>query len=80
MEVYGERQRRRAPRDTANERCTYAARGINRQIRKMCESLGLNVLTLKRVAIGSLELGNLKPGKWRKLTPTQIAYLKKGKN
>jgi 23S rRNA pseudouridine2605 synthase len=54
--------------------------GRNRQIRKMCESLGLNVLTLKRVAIGSLELGNLKPGKWRKLTPTQIAYLKKGKN
>lgn len=50
--------------------------GRNRQIRKMCESLDLPVLTLKRVAVGKLELGNLKPGKWRKLTPTQIAYLK----
>jgi len=53
--------------------------GKNRQIRKMCESLGLPVLTLKRVAIGNLELGNLKPGKWRKLSPAQIAYLKGSK-
>lgn len=50
--------------------------GRNRQIRKMCESLDLPVVTLKRVAIGKLELGNLKPGTWRRLTPAQIAYLK----
>lgn len=50
--------------------------GRNRQIRKMCESLELPVTSLKRIAIGELELGNLKPGKWRRLTPAQIGYLK----
>ena len=53
--------------------------GRNRQIRKMCEAQGLNVLRLCRVAIGELELGNLAPGKWRYLTKCQVEYLKKGK-
>jgi len=50
--------------------------GRNRQIRRMCESLELPVVSLKRVAVGELELGNLKLGKWKKLTPAQINYLK----
>lgn len=36
--------------------------GKNRQIRKMCEAIGFKVISLKRVKIGKLELGELKPG------------------
>jgi len=42
--------------------------GRNRQIRKMCELCGLKVLSLKRVSIGDLKIGVLKPGEWRNLT------------
>lgn len=38
--------------------------GKNRQIRRMCESLGFNVINLKRIKIGKLELGNLKKGEY----------------
>jgi len=44
------------------------AEGRNRQIRKMCNACGLVVKSLKRIAIGQLELGNLKCGHWRYLT------------
>ncbi|HJC21091.1 MAG TPA: rRNA pseudouridine synthase [Candidatus Butyricicoccus avicola] len=51
--------------------------GRNRQIRKMCEKCGLDVRRLKRVAVGDLHLDpKLAPGKWRMLTPEEIAYLK----
>ena len=50
--------------------------GRNRQIRKMCEKAGLEVIKLKRIAIGQIELGNLKPGCWKRLTGAQIEYLK----
>ena len=46
--------------------------GRNRQIRKMCEKCGLEVVRLTRVAIGELRLGNLKPGCWRHLTKSQV--------
>ena len=46
--------------------------GRNRQIRKMCELLGLEVLKLKRISIGKLKLGQLKPGKHRPLTKEEI--------
>ena len=50
--------------------------GRNRQIRKMCEQVGLDVRRLKRLAVGGLELDrNLAPGKWRELTEEEIAYL-----
>ena len=42
--------------------------GRNRQIRKMCEAVGLEVARLKRNAIGPVKLGMLQPGKWRELT------------
>lgn len=51
--------------------------GRNRQIRKMCESLGLVILTLKRISIGEVKLGNLAPGEWRYLTKSQVESLKK---
>jgi 23S rRNA pseudouridine2604 synthase len=41
--------------------------GLNRQIRRMCYKLGYEVLKLVRHAIGSLELGHLRPGEWREI-------------
>jgi len=41
--------------------------GMKRQIRKMCEAVGLKVLGLKRVRIGSVMLGSLPEGRWRYL-------------
>ena len=46
--------------------------GRNRQIRKMCESVGLEVARLKRISIGTLKLGMLSPGKWRNLTKDEL--------
>ena len=51
--------------------------GRNRQIRKMCAQCGLEVRRLKRVAVGKIGLDPaLAPGKWRRLTTDEIAYLK----
>ncbi len=50
--------------------------GRNRQIRKMVEILGYNVISLKRVKIGELSLGHLQVGDYRKLTEEEIKYLK----
>ena len=50
--------------------------GRNRQIRRMCEAVGLKVLALRRLAVGTLTLGNLPAGKWRHLTNEEIEYLK----
>jgi 23S rRNA pseudouridine2605 synthase len=47
--------------------------GKNRQIRKMLEALGVEVLRLVRVAIGGLELGDLAKGESRKLTAAEKA-------
>ena len=41
--------------------------GKKRQIRRMCEAVGLQVLGLKRVRIGAVMLGDLPPGHWRYL-------------
>lgn len=46
--------------------------GRNRQVRKMCEQVGLKVTKLLRVKEGPLELGELKSGKWRYLTENEI--------
>lgn len=45
--------------------------GRKRQIRRMCEAVGLKVIGLKRVRIGKLRLGNLPEGKWRFLQPDE---------
>lgn len=45
--------------------------GKKRQIRRMCELVGLEVLGLKRVRIGSVVLGDLPVGKWRFLRPDE---------
>nr|WP_308836360.1 pseudouridine synthase [Trinickia symbiotica] len=45
--------------------------GKKRQIRRMCELVGLQVVGLKRVRMGSVTLGALPPGKWRYLLPNE---------
>ncbi len=49
--------------------------GRNRQIRRMCELVGLTVVDLLRVRIGPLALGELPEGRWRRLTPEERAAL-----
>ena len=51
--------------------------GRNRQVRRMCALAGLEVARLKRVSEGALHLGRLPSGKWRYLTPEEIAYLRR---
>ncbi len=50
--------------------------GRNRQIRKMCEAVGLEVARLKRTAIGPVKLGMLKPGAYRELTNEELRALR----
>ncbi len=50
--------------------------GRNRQIRRMCEQVGLFVTRLKRVSVGKIYLGGLPTGKWRHLTKQEVEYLK----
>lgn len=51
--------------------------GLNRQIRRMCEALGYNVITLRRVRIMNITLANLPVGKWRYFTAEEISSLEK---
>ncbi len=46
--------------------------GRKRQIRRMCEEVGIRVMGLKRVRVGKLMLGNLPEGKWRFLQPDEV--------
>ncbi len=50
--------------------------GRNRQVRKMCEQVGLRVTRLCRISEGELRLGDLRTGRWRELTRAEIARLK----
>ncbi len=49
--------------------------GRNRQIRKMCEAVGLEVLRLKRIEIAGVKLGGLKTGAWRDLNERELVRL-----
>ncbi|MEN9371770.1 MAG: rRNA pseudouridine synthase [Bacteroidota bacterium] len=51
--------------------------GLNRQIRRMCETFGYKVKTLKRIRIMHIQLGTLPTGKWRYLTPQEMDELEK---
>jgi 23S rRNA pseudouridine2604 synthase len=50
--------------------------GLNRQIRRMCEYLDYQVVTLKRVRIMNIHLDGIKVGEWRDLTPKELQQLK----
>lgn len=49
--------------------------GLNRQIRRMTEYLGYNVTRLKRVRVMNIDLGGLKVGQWRELSPAEMAIV-----
>ena len=49
--------------------------GLNRQIRRMCEHLGYEVVSLKRLRIMNIHLDNLEIGEWRNLTEKQLTEL-----
>ena len=49
--------------------------GRNRQVRKMLEAVGCKLISLKRISIGKVELGNLPHGRWRHLTSHEVSYL-----
>ncbi|MEZ4598934.1 MAG: pseudouridine synthase [Syntrophotaleaceae bacterium] len=50
--------------------------GRNRQVRRMCEVVGHPVSRLKRIRLAFLELGDLRPGQYRMLTPAEVKELK----
>ncbi len=50
--------------------------GRNRQVRRMFEAVGHQVLQLRRVRFGPLELGELRRGEWRELRPEEVKALK----
>lgn len=52
--------------------------GLNRQIRRMCAAVGLEVSRLRRTAIGGVKLGMLKTGEWRDLTKEELRILRAG--
>lgn len=54
--------------------------GRNRQIRKMCEAVNLEVARLKRISIGPVKLGMLQPGKSRELTDNEVRKLLRSSN
>ncbi|MDY2861720.1 MAG: pseudouridine synthase [Oscillospiraceae bacterium] len=49
--------------------------GKNRQIRRMCRAVGLDVARLSRKSVGAVKLGMLAPGKYRELKPSEILAL-----
>ena len=49
--------------------------GKNREIRRMCEAVGLEVARLKRTQIGGVKMGMLKQGDWRDLTEQEVKKL-----
>lgn len=51
--------------------------GRNRQIRKMCEAVGLETVRLKRISMGSLKLGTLAVGTYRELKKEEVSALKR---
>ena len=50
--------------------------GRNRQVRKMCETIGLSVIALKREGVGNLTCEGVERGKWRYLTEEEVKEIK----
>ncbi len=49
--------------------------GRNRQVRKMCEAIGLSVIALKREGVGNLTCEGVEKGKWRYLTKDEVLQI-----
>ena len=63
--------------DNASKVKFVLSEGKNRQIRRMCEAVGLSVMQLRRVQIGNLSIGNLETGCYRRLTDAELVSLNK---
>ena len=50
--------------------------GRKHEVKRYCEALGHRVQRLRRVAFGPIELGTLRPGQWRQLSPREVAQLR----
>lgn len=50
--------------------------GKKREVKRMCDAVGFPLTSLKRISFAGINLGNLHTGKWRYLTPAEIAYIR----
>lgn len=66
-------------RITPREALIVLREGKNREIRELFNNIDIKIIRLKRIAIGTLELGCLPPGKFRELSESEIAMLKNWK-
>lgn len=77
VRLWGEKTKQtRVKKINPNQMRIILTEGKNRQIRRICQKVGLQVIQLKRIRIKGLELGSLPEGKWRKLTKKEIKSLK----
>ena len=74
---YAVTRRCKVIKEGPNEFRIILTQGLNRQIRRMCEHFGYRVTKLKRVRVMNIKLGDLKEGRYRKLTPDELRELKK---
>jgi 23S rRNA pseudouridine2604 synthase len=76
LELDGRRLKPARVTQLAPQRLRFVLReGRKRQIRRMCDLVGLEVVDLLRIRIGPLELGDLPEGRWRLLSPAERAAL-----
>lgn len=64
---------------TSRLRLTFTE-GRKHEVKRYCEALGHRVVRLRRVAFGPLELGDLRPGRWRPLTRREVGALRRSEN
>jgi len=50
--------------------------GKKREVKRMCDAVGFPLTSLKRISFAGINLGNLHTGKWRYLTPAEIAHIR----
>jgi len=81
--VYHDDERLRAERARllgSNNSCSVLElelrEGKNREVRRLCETLGLRVDRLQRIRIGPIKLGELRTGKWRTLSAAEVKSLR----
>ena len=78
VNLWGEKTKpTRVKKLNKNKMSIILTEGKNRQVRRICQKVGLPVDRLKRIRMKDLELGNLMEGKWRYLSPEEVKMLKK---
>ncbi len=80
QEIGAVTRRCKVKKEGSNQFRIILTQGLNRQIRRMCEYFGYRVTRLKRVRVMNIDLGDLKEGAYRKLTPKELKQLKEELN